>query len=240
MQPGRKEELIQPPKKQITSGPRVLTPQKRNFIAYELLFDPPQIHRYINHQPDQTDGPKEGSGKYVLGYKNNNHQELELFALLTCPSAIDFEKLEKMGTLPPDKQPPVEEQLKILSLMGEIQADFEHNEILAKYRREILPDAKEFRFIGGGLISIDLGEKLIQITRGSASTGFVPWSILADSFKDAPTYAEFVVKIILGDDERDIGRAINRREESWYREIGAPVILPKRKFKRENPSQETR
>lgn len=226
----------------ILANSRVLDPDKRKkFTAYDLMFDPPQIHRYLDHQLDKSPDLKEGSGKYVIGYKNRNHREVELFALLTSTTVIDFMELENQGRLPPEKQPGEEEQIKLLRVMKEVQADFHHDELIARYRKAEYPDAKEFRFIGGGLISVSVGNRRIQLTRGSTSTGFVPWSIIAESFEHDKAYQKFTVQIVLGDDERDIGMAINRREESWYREIGAPLILPKRKkITRGEVSQETR
>lgn len=210
---------------QILADSRILAPGgRRKFTAYELKFDPPQIHRYLDHTPDLSPEIREGSGKYVIGYKNRDHREVELFALLTCATAIDFNQLDALGECPP------EEQLRLMKLVGQVQSDFEHNAILAKYRKEIMREAGEFRFVGGGLISVDPEKKLIQLNRGSASTGFVPWSIIAESFEHDKTYVEYTLQIILGGEERDTGRAVNRREEGWYREMGIPVILlPKSK-----------
>jgi hypothetical protein len=213
----------------VLANSRILHPERRKkFTAYELMFDPPQIHRYSDHRLDESTEIKEGSGKYVIGYRNRNHREVELFALLTSATVIDFMKLENQGKLPPERQPAEEEQIKVLGVMREIQSDFHHDELIAKYRAVLHREECDFRFIGGGLISVSLESKKIQLTRGSTSTGFVPWSILAESFEHDRKYHEFTVQIVLGEDDRDIGMAINRREVAWYREIGVPVILPKK------------
>lgn len=215
---------------QILANARVIHPDKRRkFSTYELTFDPPKIHRFIDSNGDKSKELRDGMGKYVIAYKNNNHREVELFALLTSEEPVDFMEWEKHAHLPPEKQLSVEDQLRILRIMGNVQSNFEHDQLLDKYKEEIGPDACGFEFIGGGLISVFTQRKLIQLSRGSTSTGAVPWTIIGDSFEHDKHFREYKIQIVLGEEDRDIGFPVNHREEEWYRELRIPVILAPKK-----------